>query len=89
MATQTKTQIAIDYLVLCGVNQGDAYRAGKDAEEAVRITLEEDKRFKAHQLRPPYGARPNARIRAAAVAEIARQWRSGAEVPEGCQDAPE
>jgi len=74
MATETKTQIAIDYLVLCGRNQGDAYRAGKDAEMAVRITLEENKRFNAHQLRAPYGARPTKAIKAAAAAEISRLW---------------
>lgn len=47
----TETQeTMIDYLVTCAVNQGKAYRAGRDAAMAVRITIDENRRLNAHQL---------------------------------------
>ena len=52
MIKQSKTQTAIDYLVLCGENQGEAYRAGRDAEMAIQITLDENKKLNAWQLNP-------------------------------------
>jgi len=75
MGKQTKTQIAIDYLVLCGTTQGDAYRAEKDAEMAVQITLEESKRLNVWQLNPLYGgARVTESIRRRAVEGVAAYW---------------
>lgn len=77
MDKQIKTQIAIDYLVLCGENQGDAYRADRDAQMAIQITLDENKRLNARQLNPQDdGIRVTESIRRRAVDGVAAIWKS-------------
>ncbi len=77
MSNQTKVQIAIDYLVLCGENQGEAYRAGRNAEMAIQITLEEDKRLNAYQLNPRAGGvQVTESIQRRAVDGVAASWKS-------------
>jgi len=77
-----RQRAAIDYIVLCSVNQGFAYRNGKDAVMAVEITLQEDLRLKSHQLRHPdstYGERMfiGARMRKEAERRVTEEWNEG------------
>jgi len=68
---------AIDYLVLCGRNEGDAYRDNKNAERAVQMVLEENRRINAHQLRKPDGGGRmyiGKRIQAEAARRIRELW---------------
>lgn len=73
-------ETAIDYLVTCGVTQGEAYRNGRNGLQAVEIVLEEDRRFKAHQLRHPEdGDRRmylGKRIREEAAGRITAYWNT-------------
>lgn len=69
---------AIEYIVLASSNQGKAYAAGRDAELAVKITLEEDRRLKSHQLSHPHDSSRRMHISSAMRREAERrtaaQW---------------
>lgn len=66
----------IDYLVLCSVNQGEAYRNGQNAAQAVQTTINENRRLNAHQLQGGDGhPRHISRVvRKEAERRTAAQW---------------
>lgn len=68
-----KQETAIAYLALCGENQGDAYRAARDAARAIQITLNENERLNAHQLQ---GVEITGELVAEAAGRVAATWIS-------------
>jgi hypothetical protein len=66
-------ETAISYLALCGENQGDAYRAARDAARAIETTLSENERLNAHQLQ---GVEITPELVSAAVGRVMATWIS-------------
>jgi hypothetical protein len=66
-----KQRTAVDYIVLCASNQGNAHANGKNAAQAVAITLRENRQLNAHQLQTDTG-RP-MRVGVRMVREATRQ----------------
>ena len=64
-------QTALEYLVVCSVNQGDEHRDNQNARAAVERTLREDRRLKGYQLE---GVNITPELKNEAIRRVAAEW---------------